>query len=78
MKTDDKVWLVDVENPKPDPYIAIIECDKKTMKKPLHREYKICHSSKEAVRYALKLKAQYGARQIRLFYPTGMSLIVKP
>lgn len=77
MTPDDRVWLVDEENPRPDPYIAILVREKEFLEQPLKKGYRLCHSVQEAIAYASKLKKKYGAKHIRLFYPNNISIIVK-
>lgn len=77
MTPDDKVWLVEKENPRPDPYIAILVREKEFLEQRHTGGHTICHSVQEAIEYASKLKEKYGVRQIRLFYPNNVSIIVK-
>ena len=77
MNPDEKVWLVDEEIQRTDPYIAILVREKELSEKPLKKAYKICHSTGEAIAYASELKKKYGVKQVRLFYPNDISIIVK-
>ena len=77
MIPNDKVWLVEEENPRPDPYIVILVREKEFLEQPLTQAYRICHSVREAITYASVLKKKYQAKHIRLFYPNNVSIIVK-
>lgn len=75
MTPDDNVWLVSKDNPKPDPYIAILVREKESQES-CKESYKVCRSAKEALAFALELKKKYGVKQVRLFYPDNVSIIV--
>jgi hypothetical protein len=77
MILEDKIWLIDEEDPKPDPYIAILVCEREFMERANKKAYKICHDAKEALHNATELKKKYAVKQIRIFYPNGISFIVK-
>ncbi|SMG48305.1 hypothetical protein SAMN05661096_03446 [Marivirga sericea] len=75
MIKNDQVWLVSESNPKPDNYIAIFCVDAKSKKDRLG--FTVYPNSKEAMGRAKYLQVKYAAKQIRLFYPNSVSIIIK-
>ncbi|WKV12329.1 hypothetical protein [Marivirga harenae] len=72
---NDQVWLVGESNPKPDNYIAIFCIAAKNNKSRLgFSEYS---TAREALARAKYLQVRYEAKQIRLFYPNSVSIIIK-
>ncbi|WPP52032.1 hypothetical protein [Catalinimonas niigatensis] len=77
MILENKVWLVDEEDPRPDQYIAILICENEMIERANKKAYKKCHNAKEALSTASELKKKYGVKQIRIFSPNGVSFIVR-
>lgn len=75
MTMNDQVWLVSESNPKPDNYIAIFCVDANSKKDRLG--FTVYPNSKEAMGRAKHLQIKYAAKQIRLFYPNSVSIIIK-
>jgi hypothetical protein len=74
MKDTNEIWVLNEKNPWPDNYIAIF-CtvkDKKQIEEGFSR-YKNIQMVLYKARY---LKTKYGAKQIRIFYPTRASIII--
>lgn len=71
------VWIVNESDPWPDPYIAIIFREAKLLSSALKEDQKIFIRLDEALNRAHVLKEKYNAKQIRLFYSTQISIIVK-
>lgn len=72
-----KIWLVNEANPRPDSYIAVLVGEGELFTQTRPREYKMYRSARKAMDRAAALRKKYGVKQIRLFYPSGVSLIVK-
>lgn len=75
MTNNDQLWLVSESNPKPDNYIAIFCVDAKSKKDRLG--FSVYPNSKEALGRAKYLQVKFEAKQIRLFYPNSVSIIIK-
>ncbi len=69
-------WMVYEGNPWPDLYIAITFGDEETLRETSKMDGRIFHQLDEALSHARMLQERYSVRQIRLFYPNQISLIV--
>lgn len=75
MTNNDQLWLVSESDPKPDNYIALFCVDTNSNKNRLG--FSVYTNSKEALDRAKHLQLKYEVKQIRLFYPNSVSIIIK-
>lgn len=72
------IWIVKLDNPKPEKYITIFERVSLTEER-FHSEekYKIFTNKEVAIEEAILLMSQYSINAIRLFYEEGYSKNIK-
>lgn len=70
-----QIWIVSESNPKPDNYIAVFCLSENHKRKKIG--FSVHPNSREALARAKYLQTKYEAKQIRLFYPNSVSIIIK-
>ncbi|MFK7954420.1 MAG: hypothetical protein AB8B73_16325 [Ekhidna sp.] len=72
------IWIVKLDNPKPEKYITVYERISLTEDRFLSKEkYKVFENKENAIKEATLLMAKYSLDVIRLFYEEGYSKNLK-
>ncbi|WKK86831.1 hypothetical protein QYS48_08095 [Marivirga arenosa] len=75
MANDNQKWLVSESNPRPDNYVAIFCVTKASKIKRLGCS--VYPNVNEALKRAKYLQVKHKTKNIRIFYPNSVSIIIK-